>query len=128
MSITEDLIDIIDKLTSKYDPTPVNVSKDSPLRWESKIFVEDYDFSKNYLELDKNFESKKGIYLNSVASAIEIVIFENGGFEYWDGAYMIESHTWCSKINVNENYPSYSLINKKFKTYKELKQFLLNNI
>jgi len=126
-SSNKKIIDIVDKLISNLDPTPINVNDQFPLRWESNIFIEDYDFSENYLELDKAYEILNGKYLNSVATAIEINRLEDGSFEYWDGIFMIESHSWCSKLNTNQNYPSFSLINQKYKNIDELKSFLIEN-
>ena len=123
----KEIIKIVDKLISNLDPTPINVNDQFPLRWESNIFIEDYDFSENYLELDKAYEILNGKYLNSVATAIEINRLEDGSFEYWDGIFMIESHSWCSKLNTNQNYPSFSLINQKYKNIDELKSFLIEN-
>jgi hypothetical protein len=126
LSIKE-IIELVDSLISNLDPTPINVNNDFPLRWESNIFIEDYDFSENYLELDKAYEILNGKYLNSVATAIEINRLEDGSFEYWDGIFMIESHSWCSKLNTNQNYPSFSLINQKYKNIDEIKSFLIEN-
>ena len=126
-SSNKKIIDIVDKLISNLDPTPINVNDQFPLRWESNIFIEDYDFSENYLELDKAYEILNGKYLNSVATAIEINRLEDGSFEYWDGIFMIESHSWCSKLNTNQNYPSFSLINQKYKNINDLKDFLIEN-
>jgi len=123
----KEIIKIVDKLISNLDPTPINVNDQFPLRWESNIFIEDYDFSENYLDLDKNYEILNGKYLNSVATAIEINKEEDGSFEYWDGIFMIEAHTWCSRLNTNPNYPSFSLINAKYKNIDELKDFLIEN-
>jgi hypothetical protein len=121
------IIELVDLLISNLDPTPINVNDDFPLRWESNIFIEDYDFSENYLDLNKDYESLNGKYLNSVATAIVINKEEDGSFEYWDGIFMIESHSWCSKLNTSQNYPSFLLINAKFKNIKELKDFLIEN-
>ena len=123
----KEIIKIVDKLISNLDPTPINVNDQFPLRWESNIFIEDYDFSENYLDLDKDYESVNGKYLKSVATAIVINKEEDGSFEYWDGIFMIEAHTWCSKLNSNPNYPSFSLINTKYKNIDELKNFLIEN-
>jgi hypothetical protein len=126
LSIKE-IIELVDSLISNLDPTPINVNEEYPLRWESNIFIEDYDFSENYLDLDKDYESVNGKYLKSVATAIVINKEEDGSFEYWDGIFMIEAHTWCSKLNTNPNYPSFSLINTKYKNIDELKAFLVEN-
>ena len=121
---TKEIIKLVGKVISNFDPTPTIVNEDFPLRWESNIFIQDYDFSENYLDLDPNDERSNGNYLKSVGTAIEINKEEDGSFEYWDGVFMIESHTWCSKLNNNEDFPSFSLINKKFKNTSELKKFL----
>lgn len=121
------LIEIVDKLISNFDPTPCIVNEQYPLRWESNIFIEDYDFSENYLDLNQSLELASGTYLRSVASAIEINKEKNGCFELCDGVFMVESHSWCSKLNLSENYPSYAFINQKFKSFGELEIFLVNN-
>ena len=126
LSIKE-IIELVNSLISNLDPTPINVNDEYPLRWESNIFIEDYDFSENYLDLDKDYERVNGKYLKSVATAIVINKEEDGSFEYWDGIFMIEAHTWCSKLNSNPNYPSFSLINTKYKNIDELKHFLIEN-
>ena len=126
LSIKE-IIELVNSLISNLDPTPINVNNEFPLRWESNIFIEDYDFSENYLDLDKDYERVNGKYLKSVATAIVINKEEDGSFEYWDGIFMIEAHTWCSKLNSNPNYPSFSLINTKYKDINELKDFLIEN-
>ena len=123
----KEIIIIVDKLISNLDPTPINVNDQFPLRWESNIFIEDYDFSENYLDLDQSNEILNGKYLKSVATAIEINKEEDGTFEYYDGIFMIESHTWCSKLNTNPNFPSFSLVNEKFRNINELKAFLVEN-
>ena len=123
----KEIIKIVDKLISNLDPTPINVNDQFPLRWESNIFIEDYDFSENYLDLDKNYEILNGKYLKSVATAIEINKEEDGTFEYCDGIFMVESHAWCSKLNTNPNFPSFSLLNEKFRNINELKAFLVEN-
>ena len=126
LSIKE-IIELVNSLISNLDPTPINVNDEYPLRWESNIFIEDYDFSENYLDLDKDYESVNGKYLKSVATAIVINKEEDGSFEYWDGIFMIEAHTWCSKLNSNPNYSSFPLINTKYKNIDELKNFLIEN-
>jgi hypothetical protein len=124
---TKEMIELVNSLIANLDPTPINVNDNFPLRWESNIFIEDYDFSENYLELDKAYEILNGKYLKSVGTAIEINKLEDGSFEYWDGIFMIESHSWCSKLNTNQNYPSFSLINQKYKNINDLKDFLIEN-
>ena len=126
LSIKE-IIALVDSLISNLDPTPISVTDEFPLRWESNIFIEDYDFSENYLDLDKNYEILNGKYLKSVATAIEINKEEDGTFEYCDGIFMVESHAWCSKLNTNPNFPSFSLLNEKFRNINELKAFLVEN-
>ena len=123
LSIKE-IIELVNSLISNLDPTPINVNDEYPLRWESNIFIEDYDFSENYLDLDQDYESLDGKFLKSVGTAIEISKDVDGSFEYWDGIFMIETHAWCSKLNTNNDFPSFSLINKKFKNLNELKDFL----
>ena len=111
MDVLKDLIKLVDQLVSIYDPTPLLINDSFPLRWEAPVFIQDYDFSVNYLDLDKNYECQHADYLISVRSAIEINQDESGCFEYFDGVYMTESHTWCGKLNTNTNFPSYSFIN-----------------
>ena len=124
MKTNKELIEIVNTLISNFDPTPINVTDDFPLRWESNIFIEDYDFSENYLDLNQDYESLDGKFLKSVGTAIEISKDVDGSFEYWDGIFMIETHAWCSKLNTNNDFPSFSLINKNFKNLNELKDFL----
>ena len=124
MKTNKELIEIVNTLISNFDPTSINVTDDFPLRWESNIFIEDYDFSENYLDLNQDYESLDGKFLKSVGTAIEISKDVDGSFEYWDGIFMIETHAWCSKLNTNNDFPSFSLINKKFKNLNELKDFL----
>jgi hypothetical protein len=126
MSINKEIIELVNNVIVNLDPKPLNVNNDFPLRWETNIYLNDYDFSENYLALDQNFENTSGVFLKSVATAIEIIKDNDGSFEYWDGVYMIESHTWCSMLNKNKDFPSFSLINKKFNSIKELKDFLID--
>ena len=125
MVSNKELIKLVDSLISNLDPTPININKDFPLRWESNIFIEDYNFSENYLDIDQDYESLNGPYLQSIGSAIEINKEVDGSFEFWDGIFMIETHTWCSRLNINEDFPSFTLINKKLKNFIELKKFLV---
>ncbi len=125
MSATKELIEFVENLIAKFDPTPIVVNDDFPLRWESNVNIADYDFSENYLDLDKANENSNGGYLRSVGTAIEISKDDDGSFEFWDGAFMIETHAWCSRLNSNEDYPSFSLLNAKFINIQELKSFLL---
>lgn len=125
MNTNQDLIDLIETLISNFDPTPLLVNEEFPLRWESNIFIEDYDFSENYLDLDQGDERSGGKFLKSVGTAIEVVREEDGSYEYWDGIFMIESHAWCTKLNSDPNFPSFSLINQKFNNLKELTDFLV---
>ena len=125
MNTNKELIELIENLISNFDPTPTLVNDEFPLRWESNIFTEDYDFSENYLDLDPGDERLGGMYLKSVGTAIELVKEEDGSYEYWDGIFMIKSHAWCSKLNSDPNFPSFSLVNQKFKNLKELTEFLV---
>ena len=125
MSLNKDIIELVNKIIINFDPKPLNVNNDFPLRWETNIYLSDYDFSENYLELDQNFEKSSEKFLKSVATAIEINKDEEGNFEYWDGVYMTETHVWCSKLNTNQDFPSFSLINQKFRNLIELKDFLV---
>ena len=52
----EELIDKIESIIVDFDPTPYIENINFPLRWESDIFIVDYDFKNNLLELDKDFE------------------------------------------------------------------------
>ncbi len=122
---TKELIAFVDSLITNLDPTPVNINDDFPLRWESNIFIEDYDFSENYLDLDQDEERSNGKHLKSVATAIEINKEADGSFEFRDGIFMIETHAWCSKLNTNQDLPSFSLINEKFSNLIALKDFLV---
>ena len=125
MNTNKELIELIETLISNFDPTPLRINSEFPMRWESNIFMEDYDFSENYLDLDQGDERSGGMFLKSVGTAIELVKEEDGSYEYWDGIFMIESHAWCSKLNSGPNFPSFSLINQKFKSLKELTNFLV---
>ena len=125
MNTANDLIALIGPIIANFDPTPSIVNEDFPLRWESGIFLQDYDFSENYLDLDQAYERSNGKYLKSVGTAIEINKEEDGSFEFWDGIFMIETHVWCSKLNTNVDLPSFSLINQKFRNLIELKDFLV---
>jgi hypothetical protein len=122
---TNALIKLIDDLIINLDPTPINVNDRFPLRWESNINIDDYDFANNYLDLDKAYESLNSRFLKSVATAIVVNKDESGFYEYWDGVFMVESHVWCSKLNENDDFPSFSLINERFDNINSLKEFLL---
>ena len=119
----KELIELVDLLVENFDPTPVQVSEDFPLRWESNLFIEDYDFSENYLDLDQKYECSAGPFLRSVGTAIEISQEADGSYGYWDGIFMLETHAWCSKLNSNA--PSFSLIQERFATLNDLKAFLI---
>lgn len=121
---TEKWIELIDNLVSNFDPKPTLVNSDFPLRWESNLFITDYDFATNYLELDQNEECASGEFLKSVGSAVVLNREEDGSFEFWDGAFMIESHAWCRQLNTNEDFPSFSLLQKKFSLQEDLITFL----
>jgi len=125
MNTAKDIIALIEPIIGNFDPTPAIVNEDFPLRWEAGIFIQDYDFAENHLDLDADFERANGSLLKSVGTAIEINREEDGSFEYWDGVYMIESHAWCSRLNSKDDLPSFSLINEKFNNIKELKAFLV---
>ena len=125
MNTAKNIIALIEPIIANFDPIPTIVNEDFPLRWESNILIEDYDFSENYLDLDPNYERSNGKYLKSVGTAIEINTEEDGSFEYRDGIFMIETHAWCSKLNTNQDFPSYAIINEKFKNLNDLKEFLV---
>jgi len=120
---TKELIELVDTVVENFDPSLVQVSEDFPLRWESNLFSEDYDFSENYLELDQNYECSAGPFLRSVGTAIEISKEANGSYGYWDGIFMLETHAWCSKLNSSA--PSFSLIQERFATLNDLKAYLI---
>ena len=124
MNSTKDLIGLIEILIANFDPTPLLVNEEFPLRWEAPIFIEDYDFSENFLDLNQGYERSNGKFLQSVGTGIELVKNDDGSYEYWDGIFMIETHAWCSKLNSAEDFPSFSLINKKFENVNELVLFL----
>ena len=124
MNSTKDLIGLIEILIANFDPTPLLVNEEFPLRWEAPIFIEDYDFSENFLDLNQGYERSSRKFLLSVGTGIELVKNDDGSYEYWDGIFMIETHAWCSKLNSAENFPSFSLINKKFENVNELVLFL----
>lgn len=126
MSIKNEIGELVNKVIINLDPIPIITNSDFPLRWEANINLEDYDFSDNYLGLNQNFEISNGVYLNSVGTAIEINHYDDGSFEFWDGVYMIESHTWCNMLNKNNDYPSFSLVNQKFNSIEELKDFIID--
>ena len=52
----EELINNIESKIVDFDPTPVIENINFPLRWESDIFIVDYDFNNNILGLDKDNE------------------------------------------------------------------------
>jgi hypothetical protein len=114
----------MDEIVSNFDPIPVLQSVIFTLRWETEISIFDYDFDQNILELDIKFEGKNGVSLVSVKSAIEIIKQEGGVYEFYDGANWAESHSWISKLNDNEDYPSLSLLNENFNTIKDLVSFI----
>ncbi|MEY3647667.1 MAG: hypothetical protein RLZ13_552 [Bacteroidota bacterium] len=120
---TKELIELVDTVVENFDPTPVRISGNFPLRWESNLFSEDYDFSENYLDLDQKYECSAGPFLRSVGTAIEISQEADGSYGYWDGIFMLETHAWCSKLNSNA--PSFSLIQERFATLNDLKAFLI---
>lgn len=126
MSINNEIVELVNKVIINLDPTPKIINFDFPLRWETYIHLDDYDFSNNYLELNQNFENANGMYLKSVATAIEVNRYDDGSFEFWDGVYMTESHTWCKRLNINNDFPSFTLMNKKFNSIEELKDFIID--
>lgn len=124
MNSKKDLIELIEILISNFDPTPLLVGEEFPLRWEAPIFIEDYDFSENFLDLDQGYERSSGKFLQSVGTGIELVKNDDGSYEYWDGIFMTETHAWCSKLNSAEDFPSFSLIHEQFENVNELVVFL----
>ena len=99
---TEKLIELIENVVSNFDPTPLLVNNDFPLRWESNLFISDYDFATNYLELDKDEESSSGMFFKSIGSAVVLDINADGSFEYWDGFFMIETSSDVFKTNSKQ--------------------------
>lgn len=124
MSEIKQLINLVDEIVSNFDPTPVLQSDVFPLRWEAEISIFDYDFDQNILDLDRQLECENANCLVSIKSAIEILKNEDGSFEFYDGAYWVESHSWISKLNENEDYPSLSLLNENFKNIEDLISFI----
>lgn len=124
MSEIKRLISLMDEIVSNFDPTPVLENDDFPLRWEAEISIFDYDFDQNILDLDRQLECVNANCLVSIKSAIEILKNENGSFEFNDGAYWVESHSWISKLNENEDFPSLSLLNERFKNMEDLISFI----
>lgn len=124
MSEIKQLISLVDEIVLNFDPTPVLQSDVFPLRWEAEISIFDYDFEQNILDLDMKFECENGVSLVSIKSAIEITKHEDGNYEFFDGAYLAESHSWLSKLNENEEFPSLSLLNENFKCMEDLVSFI----
>ena len=67
---------------SNFDPTPTFVNSDFPLRWESNLFITDYDFATYYLEIDQNEECASGEFLKSVRAAVVLNRKEDESFEF----------------------------------------------
>ena len=124
MSEIKQLISLVDEIVSNFDPTPVLQSDVFPLRWEAEISIYDYDFDQNILNLDRDLECENGDFLVSIKSAIEINKYEDGSYEFFDGAFRVESHSWISALNNNEDFPSLSLLNEKFMNFNSLISFL----
>jgi hypothetical protein len=114
------LIGKVNEYVSDLDPTPFLEYESFPLRWEADVLIQDYDFKENTLNLDEGDDK----YLTSIGTAIEIKKYDNGSYEFWDGVYYKESHSWISELNNNKDYPSFSLLNKKFEDFESLKSFL----
>ena len=87
---------------------------------EADVLIQDYDFKENTLNLDEGDNQ----YLTSIGTAIEIKKYDNGSYEFWDGVHYKESHSWISELNNNKDYPSFSLLNKKFEDFESLNSFL----
>ena len=47
MSLNKEIIELVNKVIINFDPKPLNVNNDFPLRWETNIYLSDYDFSEN---------------------------------------------------------------------------------
>ncbi len=114
------LISKVNEYVSNFDPTPFLENESFPLRWEADVLIQDYDFKENTLNLDEGDDE----YLTSIGTAIEIKKYDNGSYEFWDGVHYKESHSWISELNNNKDYPSFSLLNKKFEDFESLKSFL----
>ena len=114
------LIGKVNEYVSNFDPTPFLENESFPLRWEADVLIQDYDFKENTLNLDEGDNE----YLTSIGTAIEIKKYDNGSYEFWDGVHYKESHSWISELNNNKDYPSFSLLNKKFEDFERLKSFL----
>ena len=95
-----------------------------PLRWESDIFIVDYDFNNNILGLDKDYEEVGGRFLITLRYAIEIKKSSNGAFHLTDGAFYAEAHTWCNKLNSGEDFPTFGLLKKEFDDFDQLVDYL----
>lgn len=124
MSEIKELICLVNDIVSNFDPTPILENDNFPLRWEAEISIFDYDFDQNILDLDMKLECNNGVSLVSVKSAIEIIKHEEGNYEFFDGAYWVESHSWISKLNDNEDFPSLSLLNENFNSLEDLVSFI----
>ena len=114
------LISKVNEYVSNFDPTPFLENESFPLRWEADVLIQDYDFKENTLNLDEGDDE----YLTSIGTAIEIKKYDKGSYEFWDGVHYKESHSWISELNNNKDYPSFSLLNKKFEDFESLKSFL----
>ena len=124
MSELKQLISLVDGIVSNFDPTPVLENENFPLRWEAEISIFDYDFDQNILDLDMEFECQNGNCLISIKSAIEIIKHDDGSYEFFDGAYIVESHSWIGKLNDNDDLPSLTLLNEKVNNLDSLISFI----
>jgi len=120
----EELINNIESKIVDFDPTPVIENINFPLRWESDIFIVDYDFNNNILGLEKDYEEVGGRFLITLRYAIEIKKSSNGAFHLTDGAFYAEAHTWCSKLNSGEDFPTFGLLKKEFDDFDQLVDYL----
>jgi len=122
----EELIDKIESIIVDFDPTPYIENINFPLRWESDIFIVDYDFKNNLLELDKDFEVSGGMFLNTLRYAIEIKKSSTGTFHFTDGAFYVEAHTWSKKLNNGGEFPPFGLLKKEFDNFDQLVDYINN--
>jgi hypothetical protein len=122
----EELIANIESKIVDFDPTPVIENINFPLRWESDIFMVDYDFKNNILDLDKDIEDNGGRFLVTLRYAIEIKKSSNGTFHFTDGAFYTEAHTWCKKLNSGKDFPPFELLKKEFDDFEQLVDYLNN--
>ena len=67
MSINNEIVELVNKVIINLDPRPIIINSDFPLRWETNIHLDDYDFSDNYLELSE-WSNSNNYSLSSISS------------------------------------------------------------